>query len=655
MDDSDADPTFDGNHISDESSNSEGELPKNRNSGLRTLPVQQIVRQRANDNNNNITCSENESSDNEERKKGTRKRKRNPEGWKRNMSKKLRNSGEPYRSLYTGKLIPAKQMLPPCKDTCRRKCTSKFTEEERQQHFDTFWKLGDLDRQRHFVLHHIQPIQPKYKLVVLNRQKERTLNRAYYLNKDGVRKQVCFLFFRNTLGISERFVRTVKSKDSDGHLDLDLRGKNKKSLVPIEIKTNMRNHLNSIPAVESHYARANSKKKYIEGGKTVTDLYNDYVESCEAKNIRYGKQSMYRHLFNYEYNMSFHIPKKDQCLICTTYHNSDGNEKLEKEQSYLKHIEEKHLSRVAKKNDKEKIDDLFIVACFDLQAALPVPKGDVSSFYYKSRLNSYNFTICELQQQGLGPVDCYFWHEGEGKRGSSEIGTCLLKFLKKKSEVSNSTDLNITFYSDNCGGQGKNKFIVTSYLYALANYRINSITHKFFIVGHGQNEGDASHSVIEKAVKRSLRSGPIYVPAHYSAIIANARKKGSRFIINEMAHSDFYDLKDLTQKTVNSDFNHNLDGQKINFNDIVILKVERSHLDRFFYKTSYKEDEFKSVIIRTTKTRKSIGQLEDYSLKPSYSEPLPISKKKFEDLQSLLHSSAIPAAHHNFFQSLKHE
>lgn len=587
----------------------------------------------------------------------SRKRKRNPDGWKRNISKQLRNSGKEYRSLKTGKLVPPKKILPPCKATCKLKCTTKFSEEDRQQYFKDFWELGSLERQRHFILDHMQNIQPKYRHVVIDRKKERSLNKAYYFTKLYQRKQVCFLYFRNTLGISERFVRTVKTKEKDGWLDVDLRGKNKHSVVPEEIKSGMRNHLSSIPAVDSHYTRANTQRKYIEGGKTVTDLYNDYVNLCKVKNEGHGSLSLYRHLFNYEYNMSFHIPKKDQCLKCTTYKNSNPDEQRELELDHQIHIEEKELSRAEKNDDKTKRSELFQVACFDLQAALPVPRGDVSSFYYKSRLNCYNFTVCELQQKELGPVESFFWHEGEGKRGASEIGTCLLKFLKKKADVANSDNLNIVLYSDNCGGQGKNKFIITAFMYAIAHYKINSITHKFFVVGHGQNEGDASHSVIEKAIKKALKNGPIYIPAHYAAIISCAKKKGNKFRVHELAHDDFYDLKDLTEKVTNSPFNENFRGAKFNFNDIRIVKVERAHLDRFFYKMSYKEPEFQAVVIRDTKTRqrKKLNKLEEYNLVPAYSGPLPISKRKFSDLQSLLQNKSIPAAHKLFYTSLHNE
>ena len=66
------------------------------------------------------------------------------------------------------------------------------------------------------------------------------------------------------------------------------------------------------------------------------------------------------------------------------------------------------------------------------------------------------------------------------------------------------------FYSNNCSGQQKNKFMMALYLYAVNNLpNITSITHKFLIKGHTQNEGDSAHSLIEREVKRILKSGPI--------------------------------------------------------------------------------------------------------------------------------------------------
>ncbi|XP_050516591.1 uncharacterized protein LOC126891457 [Diabrotica virgifera virgifera] len=547
----------------------------------------------------------------------SRKRARNPGRWKRNTCKRLRNTGKEYKTLSKGKLIAARKILPPCSTKCIRKCTTKFSEEERKLLFDSFWGLADLHSQRSYVLNCMRPIQKKYIKVVSTNTRPRGLNNAYYFTKEDEPRQVCQKYFISTLGITERFIRTTASKQQDGFLESEKRGKIGKNKVPEEIKKDMHEHLSSIPAVESHYTRANTQKKYIDGGKTVMDLYRDYVQWCNDSGKNHGKLSMYRHMFNYDFNMSFHTPKKDQCLTCTTYENSDLDGKNALKNDYESHILEKNLSREEKNADKSNIGNLFHVACFDLQAALPLPKGDVSAFYYKSRLNCYNFTVCSLQHKGLGPVECYIWHEGEGNRGSVEIGSCLLKYLRKTANEADSENLEVVFFSDNCGGQGKNKFVVTTFLYAVTNFKIKSIVHKFFEVGHGQNEGDSSHSIIEKNIKIALKSGPIFLPAQYSAIISTASKTGSTFKINEMSHNEFVDLKKMTSDCTNQPFNVNINGEKFNFNDIVMIKVDKNCC--------------------------------------SYLDTIKINKKKYEDLQTLVQNKSIPPIHAPFFSALNYK
>lgn len=130
---------------------------------------------------------------------------------------------------------------------------------------------------------------------------------------------------------------------------------------------------------------------------------------------------------------------------------------------------------------------------------------------------------------------CYVWDESNANRGVNEIGTCVFNYLTKISETG--TDLNVVFYSDNCAGQQKNKFMISMYLYAVQNLpNIKSITHKYLIKGHTQNEGDSVHSQIEREVKRQLRSGPMYTPDAFVGAIKAARKKSSPFQVHEMCY-----------------------------------------------------------------------------------------------------------------------
>uniref|UniRef100_A0A6P7G6N3 Uncharacterized protein LOC114334635 n=1 Tax=Diabrotica virgifera virgifera TaxID=50390 RepID=A0A6P7G6N3_DIAVI len=60
----------------------------------------------------------------------SRKRKRNPDNWRRNRIKKLRNSGKAYVN-WKSKQVSERIMKPPCPTTCRLKCQTKFQEKHR--------------------------------------------------------------------------------------------------------------------------------------------------------------------------------------------------------------------------------------------------------------------------------------------------------------------------------------------------------------------------------------------------------------------------------------------------------------------------------------------------------------------------------------------
>lgn len=133
----------------------------------------------------------------------------------------------------------------------------------------------------------------------------------------------------------------------------------------------------------------------------------------------------YNDFFNNDFNLSIFKPKKDLCDVCEQYKLASDEEKNNLQISYEDHILNKTLARNIKKVDKERaeIDPKFCVAVFDLQKVLTSPQSEVSSFYYKRKFASYNFTIYDIgQKQGY----CFMWTETDANRGSNEISTCLL-------------------------------------------------------------------------------------------------------------------------------------------------------------------------------------------------------------------------------------
>ncbi|CAG9816801.1 unnamed protein product [Phaedon cochleariae] len=389
-----------------------------------------------------------------------------------------------------------------------------------------------------------------------------------------------------------------------------------------------------------------SKSAYIDGGLCIAELHRNYSEERTYCNREVASYDTYAKVFNTEYNIGFFSPKKDQCDLCESYKNASNDERIKLEEKYNKHSEEKDLSRKVKTEDKEKAKEHgVILAVYDLQAVLPVPMGQTSAFFYKSRLNCYNFTITNI---GNDQTKSFFWHEGLGHRGAIEIGTCVLNYLQEISE--NTPGMDVIFYSDNCGGQQKNRFLIGAYLYAVGRFNIKSITHKYLIRGHTQNEGDAIHSVIERALKRTKKSGPIYVPDQYITVIQNARKKGNPVEVKEMGYADFVDIKSLYDD-MGINICRDIDGNDFKINDIRIMQFERG-ADVFRFKTSYKQEEWSFVSFRPRRRRSELKDIETVTLKHAYSENIKISENKRKDLKSLIEANIIPKFYRYFYDTV---
>lgn len=134
-------------------------------------------------------------------------------------------------------------------------------------------------------------------------------------------------FFKNTLSITDRPIRRVLEKrnvTTDRMIDLEKRGKHgKHHKVDENIKIAIRNHIKSIPKMESHYCRKDSIREYIEGDKTLADLYRNYCDQNKKPHANYLMNSW---IFNSEFNIAFHRPKKDQFENCISFQNASDEE-----------------------------------------------------------------------------------------------------------------------------------------------------------------------------------------------------------------------------------------------------------------------------------------------------------------------------------------
>ncbi|CAH2088043.1 unnamed protein product [Euphydryas editha] len=98
----------------------------------------------------------------------------------------------------------------------------------------------------------------------------------------------------------------------------------------------------------------------------------------------------------------------------------------------------------------------------------------------------------------------------------------------------------INLYSDNCGGQNRNRIVFMMYSIAAKKFNVN-ISHKFLEKGHTQNENDSIHALIE----RSSKNKEIYTPDQWFALVRWAKDTGNPYIVKEVSIEDILDFKKL--------------------------------------------------------------------------------------------------------------
>lgn len=181
---------------------------------------------------------------------------------------------------------------------------------------------------------------------------------------------------------------------------------------------------------------------------------------------------------------------------------------------------------------------------------------------------------------------------------------------------------------------------------------VKSITHKFLIRGHSQNEGDNVHSVIEKQIKRYSQSGPIYIPEQYKTLIGTAKKTGKPYKVKEMTHNKFYDIKAL-QESWGTNFNIDEEKNQIKWQDIKVLRVEKEHPEAFFFKTSFSDETYRKVCVqkRVLRANRKAADQSFFSigLLPAYTEKIPLSAAKRQDIQELIDKNSIPKSYFDIY------
>lgn len=359
-------------------------------------------------------------------KKLTRKRSIKKEQWKQNVRKRQRVHGEQYVNI-KGKVQRPRQMKSTCNKTCKYSCLSNFPEDGRIAIFQAYWKLSD-GKKLHYFSKYIKQSAPARRRVHVTDNGHRKKNtNLFFFRLNGVEKRVCKTFFLSTLDITDNqvayYFKVFENKTTSIPRS-PTRGRNRKRHISTEAKNQVIDHINSFPRVESHYCRQSTKRQYLDPQLSVSKMHSLYRELPNVLNP--VKESMYRNIFNNEFNLAFHHPKKDRCDKCAEFHAKIRPTDKEKN-DYAVHLKRRDAGRSENKKDRENTDPTKATVKFDLENVFALPKAAVSILFYLRKLSTYNLTAhCSIDNM----VHCVLLHEYIIGRGGNEIGNAVVTALE---------------------------------------------------------------------------------------------------------------------------------------------------------------------------------------------------------------------------------
>ena len=157
------------------------------------------------------------------RKRLSRKRAANKSLWKANIRKTARSRGLEYINKH-GKAVKERSVKNVDCSKCRFKCTERISEEERKCIFQTYWAVGDYNKQRQFICSNVENKAPQK--ISTSRKIKKTVSNSYFLSASEQKVRVCRNLFLKTLDIGKKTVEcAVKQKTLECLLGLTKEGK----------------------------------------------------------------------------------------------------------------------------------------------------------------------------------------------------------------------------------------------------------------------------------------------------------------------------------------------------------------------------------------------------------------------------------------------
>ena len=173
---------------------------------------------------------------------------------------------------------------------------------------------------------------------------------------------------------------------SQGCLKNDGRGGSRQTQEQLQVKGEIKTHVQSFMCRASHYVRKDSPgRKYLPSDLNVQKLRAMFKE----QNHRQVSYSLYRSIFNFDFNLGFGRPSTDKCSTCEQFkcRVKDTSLSDDDRQVMAAHFI-LHRRRARKFYDiLNDVSDDDVTLCFDVMENLVLPKTAIGQAYYSRQLH----------------------------------------------------------------------------------------------------------------------------------------------------------------------------------------------------------------------------------------------------------------------------
>lgn len=163
---------------------------------------------------------------------------------------------------------------------CRANCQEKIDCELQQKIFTNYWSFKSYDRRITFISSLItssDKITQRKRRNTPEKQKNRVKTYHYSIPKDGINVLVCRGCFLKIFGETDKFIRNICLKKINSPVNTcspDKRGKAvPRNKYSPEVIKSITDHIDKLPAYESHYCRRETSKKYLPSHFTLQHTY----------------------------------------------------------------------------------------------------------------------------------------------------------------------------------------------------------------------------------------------------------------------------------------------------------------------------------------------------------------------------------------------